>query len=351
MNFIFLGDVSLNDKFIEMENNGLNPFTGLIRYFKEADYVVGNIECLPKGEFGFNYKKKPRLHTTIETLRYLTQLNLNVACLAHNHIYDNLDDGLNKAIKFFNDNKIKYCGASIDDDSYTKPLVLLKGETSIALLNYVTEDTNPNKPEGTKINLNLFDEQRVVTDINNVKQIVQYVIVVIHWGGRVEGGGYPDWNQQNIAHILVDNGADLIIGHHTHTIQPFEVYKGKYIFYSLGNFCFSDVQFDGKLYPLSKSRKKGLVLKINFTNKSYKIDIKIVKNYDLFFILEQPNWFFLLLKNIMFKIIFLNKFFWWLYFQKNKYIRPVLEFLYRKDITFSVKIKRAISFIIKKYKK
>lgn len=76
--------------------------------------------------------------------------------------------------------------------------------------------------------------------IENIKKVesegAQVVIVSFHWG--MERENYPNDNQKNLAHSAIDNGADLVLGHHPHVLQGIEKYKGKNIVYSLGNFCF-----------------------------------------------------------------------------------------------------------------
>lgn len=62
------------------------------------------------------------------------------------------------------------------------------------------------------------------------------VVAVFHWGNELEA--VPDSNQTTLAHLAIDEGADLVIGHHPHVLQGIEEYKGKNIAYSLGNFCF-----------------------------------------------------------------------------------------------------------------
>ncbi|MBS6194733.1 MAG: CapA family protein [Clostridiales bacterium] len=80
-------------------------------------------------------------------------------------------------------------------------------------------------------------EQQVIDNINSVKeQGAQVVIVSFHWGKEKET--YPNDIQKALAHTAVDNGADLVVGHHPHVLQGIEKYKGKNIVYSLGNFCF-----------------------------------------------------------------------------------------------------------------
>jgi poly-gamma-glutamate synthesis protein (capsule biosynthesis protein) len=91
-----------------------------------------------------------------------------------------------------------------------------------------------------------------------------------HWGGRMEGTKLPDRELIPIAYKIIDAGADLIIGHHSHTIQHYEIYKGKYIFYSLGNFCFSDLISDGRISYLYRRRGlKGAIVSVVFTTQNY----------------------------------------------------------------------------------
>ncbi|MGI5873362.1 MAG: CapA family protein [Bacillota bacterium] len=77
----------------------------------------------------------------------------------------------------------------------------------------------------------------MVRQLNAVKRDgADIVIVSFHWG--VERSNYPNMTQKRLAHMAVDNGADLVLGHHPHVLQGVEVYKGKNIVYSLANFCF-----------------------------------------------------------------------------------------------------------------
>lgn len=77
----------------------------------------------------------------------------------------------------------------------------------------------------------------LVANIANLKeQGAQLIIVSFHWGTEREY--WPDSVQKELAHTAIDEGADLVVGHHPHVLQGIEKYKGKYIAYSLGNFCF-----------------------------------------------------------------------------------------------------------------
>ena len=87
------------------------------------------------------------------------------------------------------------------------------------------------------LNDGMAREEQVKQTIAAAKQQgAKLVIVAFHWG--TEKASEPDETQKSLAHTAIDCGADLVVGHHPHVLQAIEYYKGKYIAYSLGNFCF-----------------------------------------------------------------------------------------------------------------
>jgi len=101
------------------------------------------------------------------------------------------------------------------------------------------------------------DIEKVKEAINFLKDKTDWVIVNIHWGEEYD----LNFNkiQKEIAYQLIDDGADVIIGHHPHVVQEVEVYKGRPIFYSLGNFIFDQMW--------SEETKKGAVVELTFLSK------------------------------------------------------------------------------------
>jgi hypothetical protein len=347
ISIVYLGDVCFNDNYIKYYKKYLNPFKNVQKDLKNKDYIIGNLECIAKGDHGENLKKKPRLKTTVETLNYLKILNINIVSLAHNHIYDHLDDGFIKTISFLKKNNIKYLGASIKKDFANKYIIIKKNDIRIGFLNYLTLDTNPQIPNKTKININLFNINKTIIDIKKLKKITNHVVLLLHWGGRVEGGLFPDFNQPDIAKKLIDAGADLIIGHHSHTIQPFEIYKNKYIFYSIGNFCFSDYFFEGKFNPMPLRRNITMLVSVIFKKKKYKIELNFFINKKKYFL--KTNYLFKLkLRNLLFNKFFKNNYFWKIYYFHKNYILNPFIFINRKDLTFLEKIQRLNIFIKRK---
>ena len=102
----------------------------------------------------------------------------------------------------------------------------------IAMLSYLCIDRY-DKPVGQYSNL----YEKVEADIKAVKKQYPIVIVSFHWGNELDYS--PTERQIKMGRLAADSGADLVIGHHSHRINPIEQYNGVYICYSLGNFCFS----------------------------------------------------------------------------------------------------------------
>lgn len=339
----FIGDISLNDAYRDLYSSGINPFQEIQTYTSKFDLVVGNLECISEGNEGENTLKRPRLKTNTDTLNYLNHINVKVVSLAHNHIYDNLSDGFLKTTEFLKNKGIQYLGAGESQDLASKPVILEKDGLKIGLLNFITQDTNPKLPVDSKIYLNFWDFEKIKKSIDQLKQQVNHIVILMHWGGNVEGGLYPGWDQPTQARKLIDAGADLIVGHHSHTVQPHEVYKGKHIFYSIGNFCFSDIWSDGKFFKISNSQMEGLIVGVTFTPAECIMNIQWLTNDKLIIRASKPNTLLLVFRKLIFNLIFLNKYFWKLYYLKNKHLRPFFDFLFRQDIGISQKIKRILS--------
>lgn len=128
------------------------------------------------------------------------------------------------------------------DQSYTDTLAALDN-TGITHFGY--DDTAVMDIKGVKVGLvgiyelndHLGREQQLKDNIAKVKADgAELVIVIFHWGNETET--VPDTNQMTLGRLAIDEGAELVCGHHPHVLQGIETYKGKNIVYSLGNFCF-----------------------------------------------------------------------------------------------------------------
>ena len=100
-------------------------------------------------------------------------------------------------------------------------------------------------------------DEKIKKDIKKTKEKFNIVIVSMHFGNEYEK--QPSAEQKRFSYLAVDSGADLVIGHHPHVVQPIEQYKNGYIAYSLGNFIFDQA--------FSKETMEGLLLKMIVKNK------------------------------------------------------------------------------------
>jgi poly-gamma-glutamate capsule biosynthesis protein CapA/YwtB (metallophosphatase superfamily) len=340
----FLGDICLNDEYQTLRCQNINPFSDLLPTLDQSDFVVGNLECTVFGDKGENHLKKPRVKTNSETLDFLKHLTIDLVSLSNNHIYDNLYGGLKKTLACLESNDIQYFGV-IDkrlNKDYTQKIIEIEG-IKFGFLGYVDLDTNPNLPENSEIDLPFFEIEKCKNDIQQMRSFVDHLIVLPHWGGHVERGEFPELRQQADAFKLIDAGADLIIGTHSHVVQPFEIYKGKYVFYSLGDFCFSNILFNNKIINVStKKRKLGIIPIVSFYKDSYSVDIQTFEKNKLFLTLTRD---FRKLEKLNFKFRFLSnfKFLWKLYYFRLKRIDPICDFISNPTMTLKQKLS-SISF-------
>ena len=148
----------------------------------------------------------------------LTDGSVEVVTLANNHSGDYGEQGLADTETALEEAGIDYC---IGDTITVKEVNGVRIAFIGIFVNYGTDDS----------------ENQLRSDIENAKkQGAELIITAFHWGS--EKATQPDETQQSLAHIAIDCGADLVVGHHPHVLQGIEKYNGKYIAYSLGNFCF-----------------------------------------------------------------------------------------------------------------
>jgi len=259
----FLGDISFNDAYIDILEAGQDPFCEVKPLLKDADFVVGNLECLAKGK-AQNLLKKPRISTTAKALNALNGLNLGLVSLATNHYYDNLQDGFETTTNKLKNLGIDHLGATLVKQEINQPYIFESNGWRIGFLNYVHPDTNPKAPKDASVYANIFDVNFIQKQVKELKGKVDRVVLLLHWGGKSDYGYLPHKEQIAQARQMIDSGADTIIGHHTHTFQAQMRHNGKPIFFSLGNFCFADIHCESGIYPVRESGKKGAIVELEF---------------------------------------------------------------------------------------
>lgn len=153
----------------------------------------------------------------------LREEGIEVVDLANNHSMDFLDTGYRDTISALS-------RANIDSFGYDRSCIVPKKGVKIGFLGY-----NPLGPLEEGVDIPALKAQ-IRADIAKLRKNCALVVVSFHWGK--ENAQQPNQLQVELGHWAIDLGADLVLGHHPHVIQPIEKYNNKYIVYSLGNFCF-----------------------------------------------------------------------------------------------------------------
>ena len=180
-----------------------------------------------------------------------------------------LTGGSVEAVNTANNHSHDYGEQSFDDT--------LAALDDAGIVHFGYDETAVMDVKGIKVGLvgiyELYDhlerEQQLKDNIAKVKADgAQLIVVIFHWGNETET--VPDSNQTTLGRIAIDEGADLVCGHHPHVLQGIETYKGRNIVYSLGNFCFggnsSPSDMDTMIYQQSFTIDADGVKKDNVTN-------------------------------------------------------------------------------------
>lgn len=211
----FYYDTSFNAYY---ENYGSAYFFQNVKdVFEKDDLTIINMEgtltdLTTRKDKQFAFKGDP------EYVKVLTNGSVEAANMANNHSYDYGEESFKDTVNILEKNKIRTFG---DDETVIIPV---KGVNVGIFGIYELDDHEERIPQ-------------VKSDIAKLKKDgADIIVAVFHWGNELEQ--VPDDNQVMLAHLAIDEGADVVVGHHPHVLQGIDTYKGKTIAYSLGNFCF-----------------------------------------------------------------------------------------------------------------
>lgn len=228
----------------------------LARFFTDSDISFANLESplIEDKEMASN----TCFAGNYEFTSILNKIGINIVSIANNHILEQGTHGFFSTIKHLEKNDIKYIGKNVDDNSNIVIIQIKNTKLAFAGFNAIHNIHNPNLYAN-------YCEKSIIASINKMKSLnADFKIISLHWGD--EYINIPSSNQIKSAHTFIDCGADIIIGHHPHVIQPVEKYKNGLIFYSLGNFFFD--------MTWSKNVRRGMVINL-FLEKDKSIRYEI----------------------------------------------------------------------------
>jgi poly-gamma-glutamate synthesis protein (capsule biosynthesis protein) len=234
---VFVGDIMLAGIPGELIKRGRDPFVPFGEILRSADFRIGNLECviatagMPINKI-YTFRAHPR---TLKVLkRHFTALSL-----ANNHTGDFGTAAFGEMLDLLDQAGILYFGGGRNLSEAHAPIVLEHNGLRIALLGYDEFLPRSFEAGADRSGVAWSEDEQVRADIRRARTQFNADIVIpfMHWGWERESS--PSQRQRQLARLMIDAGADAVVGGHPHVIQGFENYKDRPIFYSLGNFVFT----------------------------------------------------------------------------------------------------------------
>ena len=251
----FAGDVLIHAGPIEVARTGDNtfdfkPFLRYIKPFIDGDLAIANLE-VPVDAHGDNRNPTgwPLLNAPFEILEAVQYAGFNHLITANNHAFDHGWNGLLNTVYSLERAGITHTGINVDREDFNTPTILdvdgfqigiLAYTESVNHLEYLEQDSSRDYAVRFFRSDSLNSIHAMADDIANLREAgAELVIVSLHWGTEYEDA--PRQMQQEVARGLSEVGADVIMGHHSHTVHPIEWHyrndgSRTLIIYSLGNF-------------------------------------------------------------------------------------------------------------------
>ena len=203
----------------------------------EADVSFINQETVMAGA-AWGYTGWPCFNCPQQLGLDMTALGIDVVNLANNHMLDKTADGLMTTIEFWDTQPVVTLGGYKDEEDAARIRTIERDGVVFAWLAYTLHTNGIVKPASSPIVIPYIDDGLILSDLARAKEVGDFVIVSIHWGD--ENTQTPNDEQIRLARLIADGGADVILGHHSHTLQPIEwleTDRGRTLcIYSLGNF-------------------------------------------------------------------------------------------------------------------
>ena len=265
MKIIIAGDLYIADEF---KNNKLIDKSVQV-LFSTADYRIVNLEAPITDDRSENkiIKTGPHLRMSEQTaISVLKQLNIDGVTLANNHILDYGTKGLLDTFDTLKSKEVAYVGAGTNLKDAAKYITLNREGMKIAIINFCENEWSIAEEDSPGANpMDIIDNANQIREANSTHD---KVIVIVH-GGH-EYYNLPSPRMQKQYRFYADQGADIVVGHHTHCISGNEVYNGVPIYYSLGNFLFTKNNPNDEWYT-------GLILEVEITSDSIECQIHPVR--------------------------------------------------------------------------
>jgi poly-gamma-glutamate synthesis protein (capsule biosynthesis protein) len=260
MRLALAGDIAFSGLISKSPAVNDERFRWLENVLAGCDGLFANLEAPVSAEERNSSKKAFLFADPVVTLSLLKKLNVVCVSLANNHILDCGREGLARTISLLDDAGIYHSGAGLTA-AQAAPVIFPFAGKRVAFAAYNHASTNPGRDQYPDLFLSSFDLPPVTAEITGLKQKADIIIVSIHWG--TDYSFYHEPWQKDAARRMAEAGADIIMGHHSHTLQPFESLGSSQVFYGLGSLAFGDFERNGRMYALYRRTKHSAVFIID----------------------------------------------------------------------------------------
>lgn len=251
------------------ENYGWTyPFTLIYKRLQNYDILCGNLEC-PIAGFGTAVKNK-RFYFKADPAAgaALKWAGFDLLSLANNHTLDFGDTAFLQTMEILRANGLAQVGGGKDLTEATRMTVIQARNMKVGYLAYNMIPPDYYAATGTTPGVSFLNKDILRKAILENMVKVDILVVIMHWG--IEYQYAPTAEQKELGRYAIDWGADMVVGHHPHVVQPLEIYKGKPIAYSLGNFVFGTYGD-----PPNNTADFGLLLEVE-VSQSKEMKVRLV---------------------------------------------------------------------------
>ena len=236
LRLVFVGDVMLDDGPGRVIASGRDPLAPFAAQLRDADFTIGNLECAiatvgkPLDGKIFSFRAEPRVLPLLKG-------RFDALAVANNHSGDYGMAAFLETLGHLDATGITHLGGGRNLAAAHAPLWIERQGLRIAVLNYNEFKPRSFEAGAKRPGIAWSEDSQVISDIRAARAAgADLVIPFMHWGWENETKA--DERQRQLARMMIDAGAELVVGGHAHVTQGVEYYRGKLIVYSLGNFVF-----------------------------------------------------------------------------------------------------------------
>lgn len=252
VSLVFAGDIVLDDTAGALIAQGGDPFADFAGVFNGADIRMGNLECVvattgSAGDKNYTFRANPQVLPVLKR-------HFDALALANNHSGDFGREAFAEMLGLMDQAQLGHFGGGRNLSEAHTPLILERKGLRIALLGYDEFMPRSFEADANAPGVAWSEDEQVVADIHKARSVYRadLVIPIMHWGWENELTSNP--RQRQLARLMIDAGADAVIGGHPHVTQEIAHYQGKPIIYSVGNFVMKETD--------NANQRRGWVLRL-----------------------------------------------------------------------------------------